>query len=167
MKSLGFEILYFSHHDVVEAFSRVGVNARFDETTPEDEVLEKVRAWEHLSPQQQLDVAHSLLEIGADKISEFISALAASVSRQIESISVIPLHGAMRHLGSARDAITFIEEYAEGTTSAPFSRYEIQIRYNNGSRVDGQFLDKETAVEFLRDYLPPLPEPVYSEEIAD
>jgi hypothetical protein len=39
----------------------------------------------------------------------------------------------------------------------PIERYEIEVRYNNGDVVRGQFKDKSTAIDFLRGYQPVLP----------
>jgi hypothetical protein len=36
-------------------------------------------------------------------------------------------------------------------------RYEVEVRYNNGDEVRGQFRDKSAAIEFLRGYQPVLP----------
>ena len=36
----------------------------------------------------------------------------------------------------------------------PVAKYEIQIRYNNGDSIKGEFVEKEGAVAFLRTYQP-------------
>jgi hypothetical protein len=43
LRSLGFKVLYFPHDTVVEAFRAAGVNAAFDEETPDAEFARKVR----------------------------------------------------------------------------------------------------------------------------
>lgn len=55
------------------------------------------------------------------------------------------------------DAIRFIEGYAGDGSTMPVERYEIDVRYNNGDVVRGQFRDKSAAIEFLRGYQPVLP----------
>ncbi len=83
-----------------------------------------------------------------------MQTLEQAVKRQIESIIVLPLHGSMKEVSTVEDAILFINGYDEQGTAKPVDRYEIQIRYNNGNRIDGKFNDKKSAVSFLLEYVP-------------
>jgi hypothetical protein len=56
---------------------------------------------------------------------------------------------------SVEEAIEFIEAYDEEDGSQPFVRYEIRVVYNNGNKIEGQFEDKNSAIQFLRNYVPP------------
>jgi hypothetical protein len=38
----------------------------------------------------------------------------------------------------------------ESRPDAPFTRYEVGVRYSNGDEIRGQFKDKATAIAFLR-----------------
>jgi hypothetical protein len=49
----------------------------------------------------------------------------------------------------------FIEYYSEDGGPRPFVKYEIEVVYNNGNEINGQFQDKQSAVEFLRNFAPP------------
>jgi hypothetical protein len=49
----------------------------------------------------------------------------------------------------------FIEHYSEDGGPRPFVKYEIEVVYNNGNEINGQFQDKQSAVEFLRNFAPP------------
>ena len=70
-----------------------------------------------------------------------------SSTREIESIYAIPPHGSRR---TPAEAIAFIESFDESKPNAPFTRYEVGVRYSNGDEIRGQFKDKTTAIVFLR-----------------
>ena len=63
LESRGFNVLYFPYDTVVEAFGDVGVNAYYDETTPDTEGEWKVRCWEELTEEERRRVPRSLAEI--------------------------------------------------------------------------------------------------------
>jgi hypothetical protein len=160
LKSLGFAVLYFSYDTVVEAFKRVGIDARFDEETPDAEFARKVRAWKKLPESQRNHVARTLIEINSTAVQQFMHGLKRAVTRRIELIRVLPLHGTPLEWSSVGDAITFIERYDEGDGTRPVVRYEIEIRYSNGDRIQAQFAGKESAIQFLRSYQRPVLRPV-------
>jgi hypothetical protein len=62
------------------------------------------------------------------------------------------LHGQSRETVTVKDAIQFIEAYEDDGTQKPIERYEIEVRYNNGDTIHGNFRDKVSAIEFLRNY---------------
>ena len=83
--------------------------------------------------------------------------LEEAITRQINRVIVLPLHGAPFPWDTVDDAIRFVEGYSEmGTASKLIAKYEIQIRYDNGDSIEGEFVDKDRAVAFLRTYLPSL-----------
>ena len=55
-------------------------------------------------------------------------------------------------LPSVEEAVAFVQNYEEGECHQPVICYEIQIRYNNGDRIDGRFAAKEAAIGFLESY---------------
>lgn len=154
LRSLGFSILYFPYDGVVTTFKRVGIDASFDEDTADAELARKVRAWKKLSRRQQVSVAKALLEIHSGEVTRFMAALDRAVQRRIASIRVLPLHGTVLEWFSLEDAIRFIENYDEQDASKPVVKYEIEIRYSNGDRIEGKFADKTSAIQFLRTYQP-------------
>lgn len=154
LRSLGFTVLYFPYETVISIFKRFGIDARFDEGTPDADLKRKVSAYDSLSTLRKRRLASVLLRANAAGVATFITSLTAAVSRQIERIIILPLHGAAREWDTIEEAIDFIENYDESAGVNIFARYEIQVRYNNSDRVDGTFGDKERAVEFLRIYQP-------------
>jgi hypothetical protein len=187
---LVFTVLYFDYDTVIKAFNRVGIDAYFDEDTPDLESARKVHAWEMLTDEERKSVADTLVEINSQEVQRFLSELTHTVTRKIETVLVLPLHGTVfewnsvssQYLGvragpapaqagnrkglpllfekirnSVEEAIAFIKNYDEGDRSRPVTRYEIQIRYNSGDRIEGQFVNRDNALKFLHTYQrPPL-----------
>ena len=53
---------------------------------------------------------------------------------------------------SLLDALDFIKQQPEDGRNAttPLVRIEVQVRYNDGTRIEGQFPNKFRATEFLK-----------------
>jgi len=152
MRSLGFTILYFPYEMIVGVFRAVGIDASSEENTPDADFQENVNRYEQLTVPQRSALSQRLMRSNAEGVREFINALTAAVSRRIERIIILPLHGTSEELLTIDDAIAFLRGYDDTDGGKPVRRYEIQIRYNNGDVIEGKFADKESAVEFLRTY---------------
>jgi hypothetical protein len=160
LESLGFTVLYFPYKTVVAVFGEFGIDAAFDEETPDADLQEKVDAYEAMFFDQRFALASRLLEAHEDDVRRFMAALEKVVLRQIERIVILPLHGGSTELATVDEAIKFIKDYNEMTCNKPLKRYEIQVRYNNGNVIEGKFKDKASAVEFLQAYQPLAPHKV-------
>lgn len=160
MKSHGFTVLYFPYDTIIAAFRRVGINAKFDESTADAQFAQRVSAWEALSNRQRQRVAQGLVKINSDAIKEFLEALGAAITRKIETVRILALHGKTVQWTSIDQAIAYIESYDEDDEgSKPVAKYEILIRYSNGDRIEAQFADKARSIQFLRSYQPPRLQP--------
>lgn len=155
LRSLGFTILYFPFDSIIRAFERLGINANYDEDTEDSEFRRKVDQFNSLTERRRARLAAALLSENRSGVSTFIAALTTALSRQIERIIVLPLHGTAATLTTIAEALRFISDYNETAGSTALERYEIEIRYNNGDSVKGQYRNKPSAVEFLNSFLPP------------
>lgn len=163
LKSLGFTVLFFPYENVCEAFRLVGIDAHFDEMTPDSDFAAKVEAWGSLSDAQRALVADALVKTNAAGLDTFMGSLTLAVTRQIERIIVLPLRGMPYELKTVEDAIAFVE--GQGLAEAPeeILRFEIQIFYGNGDKIEGHFADKRAAIAFLNNYrtsAPPVKAPL-------
>jgi hypothetical protein len=150
LRSNGFSVLFFPYTSVMAAFAEAGIDAAFDESTPDATLLRKVKAYERLSSARRERIAAHLRQSHKTEVDSFVSSLRAALLRRIASIYVLPLHGSRRTLSNVTEAVTFIEGFDESNATEPFIRYEVGVTYNNGDEVRGQFKDKMTAVAFLR-----------------
>jgi hypothetical protein len=85
-------------------------------------------------------------------ITKFMTQLERAVRRQITAVRVTPLHGAAKDCVTVGEAISFVDSYDETAPTGPLVKYEVLIRYDTGDKIEGQFQDKATTVEFLRAY---------------
>ena len=152
LKSLGFHIVHFPYPEIVGAFSHVGIDAFTDEATPDSVVLRKVRQWERLSKRRKDQVTNALLGNKATEVTEFLDALTQSVSRKIEEIIILPLHGSQLRATSIANARALLEGYEESVPQTRFERYEVHIRFRNKNEIIGKFNEKASAIEFLENY---------------
>jgi hypothetical protein len=152
LKSLGFQILFFPYESIVEAFRESGVDANFDEDTPEREFRKKLSRWKATSKKAKHAVTAQLIRKHQRDIDGFLSALDNAVTRCIERIVVIPLHGRETECSSVGEAIAFLASYEFAHVRAGVYKYEIQIRYNTGDKITAEFAEKDAALEFLKRY---------------
>jgi len=151
LKSLGFGVLYLPYETVVEAFSKFGINAAFDEKTTESDFRKKIDSWTKLSNKE--NVAKELLKLNKKGVDEFLCSLSDSVSRFIERIIILPLHGHEKVSNNVTEAINFLKKYSEEKPKLPLSKYEIIIKYNTGDRIEASFKDKKDSINFLESYI--------------
>jgi hypothetical protein len=153
LKSKGFQILYLGYDSIVRAFATVGIDASFDENTPEVEFQNKIAQWNNLSKTDILNIKNKILNLEQDRINTFINSLEQSFSRLIQAITVTVLHGHAQQIITIERAIEYIHNYAETQPiNAPALNYEINIRYNNGDMIQGIFQRKAEAIKFLETF---------------
>ncbi len=70
----------------------------------------------------------------------------------IDAIRVLPLFGTAVMFDKLTEALDFIKQQPEDGRNAtgPLVRIEVQVRYSDGSRIEGQFPNKFRAIEFLK-----------------
>lgn len=151
LKSSGFSVLFFSYATVIKAFTKFGIDADFDESTSEKEFKKKIKDWEALPNKK--DVAKELLKINRKEVAEFLDSLSHTISRFIERIVILPLHGQEAISNTITEAIDFLKNYSENKSALPLSKYEIIIKYNTGDRIEASFKDKKDTIKFLETYL--------------
>ncbi len=152
LRSRGFSPVYFPYESVLKAFSIVGIDASFDEDTPESEFRRKVAQLRRLSTTQLARVKSKLLQAEKAQIDRFFQELRRSLSRRVVGITVSVLHGAPREVPSVQDAITYIERYRVDGANQPILKYELHVRYNNGDTIHAVFDGKKEAVNFLKTF---------------
>lgn len=152
LRSIGFKVLYLTYDSVVQAFDTVGIDARFDESTPDADHEAKMKKWATVPKKKQGGVWGKLMELNKRSLDEFMLHLERAAVRQINAVRVIPLHGMAKDCVGVADAIAFVEGYDEAAPTGPLVKYEVIIRYDNGDKIEGQFQDRVTTIEFLAAY---------------
>jgi len=151
LESSGFSVLYFPSKTVFKAFEKFGVDAYSDDSTSEKEYKKKIESYNKLP--NKAGVAKELLRLNKKQADLFFKSLKASVSRFIERIIILPLHGQESISVSITEAIRFLEKYSEDKPKSILVKYEIIIRYNTGDKIEASFKDKKDSIKFLENYL--------------
>ena len=151
LKSHGFGVLYFPYDTVVKAFGKFGIDASSNEGTSEKDFKKKIESWNKL--QDKTEVAKELLKLNKKNALTFFDSLKESVSRFIERIIILPLHGQESTLNTITEAIDFLNKYSEDKPKLPLVKYEVIIKYNTGDRIEASFQDKKDTIKFLKTYL--------------
>ena len=94
-----------------------------------------------------------LLRLNKTEVKTFFNLLSESISRFIERVIILPLHGHEATVTNVTEAIDFIENYSEVKPNQPLIKYEIIIKYNTTDRIEASFIDKKDAIKFLESYL--------------
>lgn len=150
MKSSGFEVMYFPYETVVAAFAVVGIDAEFDEATPDTDFQQAIRQIDALDIARRDALKVNLIQQNFDLLTNFLESLRQVLDRQIERIVLIPLHGGKSQFTDVGQAQHFIDGYNTALVSdQTFRKFEISVHYNNGSKVDAQFTTKQEAIRFL------------------
>lgn len=149
MKSAGFVISLFPYDTIIEAFSTVNVDISFDEQTTDIHFDEIVANIEGLDKKDWDNVKKSLLASNENQINNFFTELDKALTKKIERLYLIPLHGITYEFKTAEAMITFVREYKCDKGKLPLVKYEVFIRYTNGSEIRSQFQDKEEIYVFL------------------
>jgi len=150
LKSHGFGVLYFPYATVVKAFGKFGIDAASDESTSEKDFKKKIESWNNL--QDKTDVAKELLKLNKKNVVEFLGSLSKSVSRFIERVIILPLHGQESTANTVTEAIDFLKKYSEDKPKLLLVKYEVIIKYNTGDRIEASFKDKSDTIKFLESY---------------
>lgn len=150
MRTSGFEVALFPYETIISAFSSIGINAEFDENTPDATFQDAIDIIDIISLEARAKLKQNLVDLNQNLLDHFFTELQATLDRQIEKIILIPLHGQQSEFVTILEAITFIENYSEyGLREGNFRKYEIIVRYSNGDKIDASFQSKEKAVSFF------------------
>jgi hypothetical protein len=151
LKSLGFSLVYLPYKRLTNIFRAFDVDAEFDERTPDAEFVKKITALKRLSSVQRTKLKAAILRAGKRELEEFSSVLRNVVLRQVERIVVLTLYGDSHEFHDIIQAMQFLQTF-QVQSSEVFQRFEIQIRYSNGNRIEGSFADKKSAIEFVQGF---------------
>lgn len=149
LESLGFTVLYFKYDTIRQAFEREGIDVYWEEDTPEDDLQAEIDKWKALPEDRQRKIAEYLINLNRDKVDHFFTELEATITRDLELIRVLPLSGESHDFETVKEAVNYIKSVDSDENNGPVVRYEVQIRYDNGDEITGEFSKRKRAINFL------------------
>ncbi len=153
LTSNGYEVLHFNFARTTAVFARHGLNIDgLGEGTPDTFWQAQCNAYLGKSAQQREALAADLRVTMKEDLENFVARLEKRIVRQVQSVLVIPLHGNQLHFTGVREAIDAVSAYPIAPTEADFLRFEVQITYTNGDRIQASFGSGVDAVDFLETF---------------
>jgi hypothetical protein len=138
LRSRGFNTVYFPAKEVYDAFAQVGIDASSDERTSETECEVKISSWNALPSGSTEVIRDTLLSAEQEQVGQFVAALNGSLSRNVIGVTITALYVKSYDLVQA--------------SSAPVSKFEVDIRYSNGDVIHGSFQEADDAIDFLQSF---------------
>ncbi len=152
MRSSGLSVLHIEYNQIVEVFTAVGVDIDSEEDTPDAYLQEQVDAWMTLSAVEQAAVGEALRALAPERFMAFREDLERTISRSVQRVTVLPLHGAAIECSSVTEAIEKIGAYVAPSATPELVGFEVSIRYTNGDRIEAEFASAADAMSFLRTF---------------
>lgn len=153
LRSNNFSILHISYETIIEVFKSQGIDVYYEESTSDSYLRRQIDGWESLADADRTGIGAMLRAAIEHDLTAFVDSLALTILRRIDSVSVLPLHGAVTECGTVEDAIKFITGHDARRPAGPLVRFEVIIRYDNQDRVTADFSSSADAVSFLRSFL--------------
>lgn len=152
MESQGINVLHLPLKTLVDAFKVEGIDFWFEETTPSAHMAAQVQRWSEIGPVGQENVIKALRESAATQFDAFATRLRDHLSRKVQSVMILPLHGVARTAASVAEALTLLSGM-KATKPSPedleLLRIEIQVRYSNTDRIEASFSSLADAIVWL------------------
>lgn len=150
LTSHGITVLHVPFQALAECFRTKGIELDYPEKAGAELKRSVLRQLDALSGRDMNDVRHCLREAIEEEYSTFKRMLERTLLRKVEVVRILPLYGTEQVFSSVRDAIEVISQFqATASTSLSFIKFEIQLRFDDGDKIEGTFHDKEAAVHFL------------------
>jgi len=150
MQSAGFTVLHCPHETIVRAFESAGINISLEDKTGEADIERRIEAFVSLSPDQKARIRQQIISLNHEAFASFFDALRDNLGRRVKEILVRPVFGLDNTFSSVEEAISFISIHDEGIPRGNFVRYEIQVRFSNGDRIEADLGARDRTIEFLK-----------------
>jgi len=153
LTSHDISVLHIPFDVLAGCFKEQDVDLDYPENASDEHKRSIIRQWSSLSRQNLEVVKNHLRNAIVGEYSNFKDSLEKSLLRTIETVIILPLYGAELVFTSIDDAIQNLSDFKEvQSQTSKFIKYEIQIRFGNGDKIDGTFHSKDNALEFLRTF---------------
>jgi hypothetical protein len=160
LESKGFVVLHVPYKSILKAFKELGTDASSKDGiggTTEQEFRAKIAKWEALpQPQATQRLLARLHVLHEREIADFKQRLKASIIRLVVSIRLTVLRGHAVEYTDVASAIAYLideeKTYRLREDGDQRESFEVQIRFNTGSKIDATFPKRAEAIAFLRGF---------------
>jgi hypothetical protein len=160
LESKGFVVLHVPYASILTAFRGLGIDASSEDGvggTTEREFRAKIAKWKALrQPQATRRLLARLHALHEREIADFKQRLEASVVRLVVSVRLTVLRGHDVECADVASAIAYLIDekrtYPLRKDGDQLESFEVQIRFNNGAKIDATFPKRAEAIAFLRSF---------------
>ncbi len=152
MQIRGINILHIPFEDISATFDSKGINLRYEEKSSEDIKWDIIEQWEKLNKSDLEDLERTLSQKIHQNLQPFLEQLTSALERRVVAVRVWALFSKVSEFPSAEEAINALANIDVNDSGLEFAKFEIQLRFGNGDKIEGEFREKETAIGFLRKY---------------
>ncbi len=153
MQARGISVLHIPFEDIATTFDSKGIDLRYDEKSSDDVKWAIIDQWDSLTEEDLDDLEKLLVYKIAQNSQAFFDELGKSFERRVVGVRVWSLFGKANEYSSVEEAIDALSTADVADGELEFVRFEVQIRFSNNDKIEGEFHERETAVEFLQRYL--------------
>lgn len=146
-----FNIVHLGYEAIMQGMRSVGIDARFDENTPDKVFASCVRDIQALRGRRPA-LRQGIVDACGDAFDQFFVTLARTLDRQVERITIVALHGEAVEVSSGLAARRYFDAFQPAIEALPFQRFDVTVRFSNGDEVRMQLTDADDARRFL-DYI--------------
>lgn len=150
LRSLGFTIVFLPYETIMAAFDSVGIDARFDESTPQIDFRRCVDAIDRMTVAMRTRVKEHILSSNRSGFNEFLDKIRTKLARSPDRITIMPLFGKPIYFSTKSEAFDFLSDFDRNSGSGDFQRLEIDVLFSNKDEIKGIFHEEEEAVRFLK-----------------
>lgn len=152
MESQGINVLHLPTSVLVDSFAVEDVDLYFDEDTPDAHMSAQVTRWKEIGSEGRGRVVEALRRKAGERFDTFLDRLREHLSRKVQSVRILPLHGRTHTAASVSEALSMLSAMETTTPSAEeleLLRIEIRIRYSNTDEIDASFGSLSEAILWL------------------
>jgi hypothetical protein len=158
LESKGFTVLHVPYGSILNAFQELGIDASSEDGTggtSEREFRKKIGQWETLPQPEASDrLLKQLHALHGKEITAFVRKLESAITRIVASVRLTVLRGHAIECLDVPSAIAYLVEeekaYRIHEQDEVRESFEVQVRFNNGAKVDAIFPTRTEAIDFLR-----------------
>jgi hypothetical protein len=144
-------VLHIPFDIIADTFATKKVDLRYAENANSEVKLAILRAWDNLSQQDKRELEEEFGRRIHKQYEHFKSNLIVALTRRAVQVRLFLLYGEELNFTSVSEAIEALNSAEELPKSQyPLLRFEIHIRFDNGTHMDGNFATKSESLDFLR-----------------
>lgn len=153
LRSHNISVLYIPFDAIAEAFKVKHIDLKYAESATDITKQSIIQKWNELSDSGIEEIKTEFSRQIFEQYQHFLSALEKTLTRNVVNVRLYYLYGQEVIFENISDAVQALEKHElEIVGNLIFAKFEVQIRFNNEDRIEGNFKNKEDAIQFLKTF---------------